>query len=166
MDFPETTPPALTTQAAFLLQAPPPNTVQIPSSTVLGLSATIFGAVVIGVGKFFVDQALRRWSDRVANLESENRRLELAIEKAQVVSPKQVEIVEQRINNLGVSLQGTQVLCQEVQKELIKLRQELSSDYVRREDWIRFSSTLEAKMDALNRKIEDRFDTLTQRFSK
>ncbi len=142
------------------------DTVNIPTSAALGLSMTIMGALIIGVGKFVVDQALRRWSDRLTNLEQENRRLELQIGKAEIVSPKQIEILEQRFNNLGGALQDTQKLFQDTQKDLIKLRQEISTDYVRREDWIRFSSTLEAKMDALNRKIEDRFDTLTQRFSK
>lgn len=36
-----------------------------------------------------------------------------------------------------------------VEREMLKLKAQLPMDYVRREDWIRFSNTLEAKIDAL-----------------
>ena len=36
-----------------------------------------------------------------------------------------------------------------VERELLRLKAQLPMDYVRREDWIRFSNTLEAKLDAL-----------------
>lgn len=40
-----------------------------------------------------------------------------------------------------------------VERELLRLKAQLPVDYVRREDWIRFSNTLEAKLDALRAEI-------------
>jgi hypothetical protein len=37
----------------------------------------------------------------------------------------------------------------EVEKSVLRLRADLPLEYVRREDWIRFGNTLEAKLDAL-----------------
>lgn len=36
-----------------------------------------------------------------------------------------------------------------LERELLELKAELPKEYVRREDWIRFSGTLDAKMDAM-----------------
>ncbi|HEX4208746.1 MAG TPA: hypothetical protein VHY56_00010 [Candidatus Binataceae bacterium] len=36
-----------------------------------------------------------------------------------------------------------------LERELLQLRAQLPVEYVRREDWIRFSNTLEAKLDAM-----------------
>jgi hypothetical protein len=44
-----------------------------------------------------------------------------------------------------------------VERELLKLKAELPVEYVRREDWIRFSNTLEAKLDALVPSCAPRF---------
>jgi hypothetical protein len=41
----------------------------------------------------------------------------------------------------------------ELERDLLKLRAELPVDYVRREDWIRFSNTLEAKLDAMRAEV-------------
>jgi hypothetical protein len=38
---------------------------------------------------------------------------------------------------------------------LLKLRAELPNEYVRREDWIRFSAVLEMKLDAVHKRIDD-----------
>jgi hypothetical protein len=40
-----------------------------------------------------------------------------------------------------------------VERELLRLKAELPIEYVRREDWIRFSNTLEAKLDALRAEL-------------
>ncbi len=44
---------------------------------------------------------------------------------------------------------------EELEKQLTDLRVNLPLEYVRREDWIRFSSTLDAKMDAMREEIRD-----------
>ena len=40
-----------------------------------------------------------------------------------------------------------------VERELLRLKADLPIEYVRREDWIRFSNTLEAKVDALRAEL-------------
>ena len=48
----------------------------------------------------------------------------------------------------------------QVEKEILKLRAELPIEYVRREDWIRFSNTLEAKLDAIRAELRSELGEL------
>lgn len=41
-----------------------------------------------------------------------------------------------------------------VEKEILQLRAELPANYVRREDWIRFSAVIDAKLDAVRATLE------------
>ena len=41
-----------------------------------------------------------------------------------------------------------------MEKDLLKLQAELPREYVRREDWIRFSSSIDAKLDHLRDKLD------------
>jgi hypothetical protein len=50
-----------------------------------------------------------------------------------------------------------------VERELLKLKAQLPVDYVRREDWIRFSNTLEAKLDALRAEMRAEISELRER---
>ena len=50
-----------------------------------------------------------------------------------------------------------------VERELLKLKAELPVEYVRREDWIRFSNTLEAKLDALRAELRAEILALRER---
>ena len=43
----------------------------------------------------------------------------------------------------------------EAEKDLLRLRAELPLDYVRREDWIRNQTVIEAKLDGLATKLEN-----------
>ncbi len=43
----------------------------------------------------------------------------------------------------------------EAKVALLELQKDLPLEYVRREDWIRFSSILEMKLDAVHRRIDD-----------
>jgi hypothetical protein len=51
----------------------------------------------------------------------------------------------------------------EVEREMLKLKAQLPLEYVRREDWIRFSSTLDAKFDAMRVELRGVIDDLNQR---
>lgn len=51
----------------------------------------------------------------------------------------------------------------EVERELLKLKAELPVDYVRREDWIRFGNTLEAKLDAMRAEVRAEISDLRER---
>lgn len=42
----------------------------------------------------------------------------------------------------------------EIEKQILLLRTELPHEYVQREDWIRFSGTLEYKVDAIHKRID------------
>lgn len=44
---------------------------------------------------------------------------------------------------------------EELEKQLTELRVNLPLEYVRREDWIRFSGTLDAKLDAIRQDMRE-----------
>lgn len=43
---------------------------------------------------------------------------------------------------------------QRIERLFMELRAELPTEYVRREDWIRFAAVIDAKQDTLNEKVE------------
>ncbi|HTT76078.1 MAG TPA: hypothetical protein VMF50_08885 [Candidatus Binataceae bacterium] len=55
---------------------------------------------------------------------------------------------ELRISVATLKREGTE-FSHALERELLQLRAQLPVEYVRREDWIRFSNTLEAKLDAM-----------------
>jgi hypothetical protein len=52
---------------------------------------------------------------------------------------------------------------QEVERLLFDLRASLPLEYVRREDWIRFSGTLDAKLDAMREEMRDEIGEVKER---
>ncbi len=62
----------------------------------------------------------------------------------------------------ALSRDGTE-FSRAVERELLKLKAQLPMDYVRREDWIRFSNTLEAKLDALRAEMRAELGELRER---
>jgi hypothetical protein len=55
---------------------------------------------------------------------------------------------ELRISLNTLKREGTE-FSHTLERELLQLKAQLPVEYVRREDWIRFSNTLEAKLDAM-----------------
>lgn len=53
-----------------------------------------------------------------------------------------------------------------VEREVLKLRAQLPLEYVRRDDWIRFSSTLDAKLDAMRSELRDEMTEIKERFAE
>ncbi|MFZ0660071.1 MAG: hypothetical protein WAU33_00280 [Candidatus Binataceae bacterium] len=51
----------------------------------------------------------------------------------------------------------------EIERGLYELRASLPLEYVRREDWIRFSATLDAKLDAMREEMRQEIATLKER---
>jgi hypothetical protein len=51
----------------------------------------------------------------------------------------------------------------ELERELLQLKAQLPVDYVRREDWIRFGNTLEAKLDALRAEMRAEIGEVRER---
>jgi hypothetical protein len=52
-----------------------------------------------------------------------------------------------------------------VEREMLKLKARLPLEYVRREDWIRFSSTLDAKFDAMRAEVREEIAELNHRIA-
>ena len=52
---------------------------------------------------------------------------------------------------------------QEVERLLFDLRASLPLEYVRREDWIRFSGTLDAKLDAMREEMREQIGEVKER---
>ena len=50
-----------------------------------------------------------------------------------------------------------------LEREILQLKAELAREYVRREDWIRFGATLDAKMDAMRAEIHEEMQELKGR---
>jgi hypothetical protein len=51
----------------------------------------------------------------------------------------------------------------EMARELYELRAQLPLEYVRREDWIRFSGTLDAKLDAMREEMREEIAGVKER---
>ena len=51
----------------------------------------------------------------------------------------------------------------DLEKQLIELRVNLPLEYVRREDWIRFSGTLDAKLDAMREEVREQIAEVKER---
>jgi hypothetical protein len=51
----------------------------------------------------------------------------------------------------------------EIERGLYELRASLPLEYVRREDWIRFSGTLDAKIDAMREEMREELAMLKER---
>jgi hypothetical protein len=51
----------------------------------------------------------------------------------------------------------------DLEKKLIELRVNLPLEYVRREDWIRFSGTLDAKLDAMREEVREQIAEVKER---
>jgi hypothetical protein len=54
----------------------------------------------------------------------------------------------------------------EVERQMMKLKAQLPLEYVRREDWIRFSSTLDAKLDAMRTELRTEITELKDRLAE
>jgi hypothetical protein len=54
----------------------------------------------------------------------------------------------------------------EVERQMMRLKAQLPLEYVRREDWIRFSSTLDAKLDAMRTELRAEMTELKERLGE
>lgn len=60
-----------------------------------------------------------------------------------------IELLDDRQNQLELRVSGLQL--------------EIERRYVQREDWIRFSSQIDHKLDGMNQRVEERFERLTNK---
>lgn len=61
---------------------------------------------------------------------------------------------DQKFGMLGDDMRRIDSANHENEKRILRLRADLPNEYVRREDWIRFSSLIDTKLDRLNEKID------------
>ena len=61
------------------------------------------------------------------------------------------------------SAQRESARWQELERSLFELRAALPLEYVRREDWIRFSGTLDAKLDAMRDEVRTEIGGLKEK---
>jgi hypothetical protein len=66
----------------------------------------------------------------------------------------------------AIKLEHLEAKAIEVEKDVLRLRAELPLDYVRREDWIRFSNTLEAKLDAMRAEMRSELGELKGKIAR
>jgi flagellar basal body-associated protein FliL len=58
-------------------------------------------------------------------------------------------------NENAAAIEKSRVNIAAIETKLLELRAELPMEYVRREDWIRISNTLEAKLDAMRAEMRE-----------
>ena len=61
---------------------------------------------------------------------------------------EQISATNQQIKTLGETIQSESDKIADVEKSLLRLQAELPKEYVRREDHIRYSAVIEAKLDS------------------
>lgn len=113
--------------------------VQVDFWNLVGLLLAFFGAVA-GAVKFVVAQFERRLDERFAGQE-----------KARAESQKHWD---SKFSNLEGAAKDEAGQWLRIERELLDLKAELPLQYVRREDYIRGQSVIEAKLDGLASKIE------------
>lgn len=104
------------------------------------LLIAFFGCVA-GFGKLLLSQIERRLDERFATQEASRK--------------SNHESVERRLGGIESAAREESGQWQRVERELLSLKADLPVHYVRREDYIRGQSVIEAKLDGLATKIEN-----------
>jgi predicted patatin/cPLA2 family phospholipase len=115
------------------------NVVQLELWQMILLLLAFFGAVG-AFGRVLLDQFERRLSEKFKTQESQ---------RAEATARW-----DSRFNELQSASQEESRNWHRVERQLLQLQAELPREYVRREDHIRFETVINAKLDALNAKID------------
>jgi hypothetical protein len=123
--------------------------------------------------QWMFEKLIATWEKRWENLESSYRGLsesvgrlpdqkDLALLQQQITEHEKSRVerddllkIEGRFEKMYEALQATQRLLVDQQKDTVSVRTEVARDYLRREDWIRFATTLETKIDRVHQLLED-----------
>lgn len=100
-----------------------------------------FLGCVAGFGKLLLTQIERRLDERFATQEASRK--------------SNHQEVERRLSGIESAAREESGQWQRVERELLSLKADLPVHYVRREDYIRGQSVIEAKLDGLATKIEN-----------
>ena len=116
------------------------TTVQIEFWQLVLLLVGFFGACAAG-GKLLLDQQQRHLDERFASQEEARR-----TNHSQLSS---------RLDGIENAHRDESNQWQRIEREMLKFQAELPVHYVRREDYIRGQSVIEAKLDGLGMKLEN-----------
>lgn len=115
-------------------------TLQIEFTWLVGLLLTFFGAAA-GVGKLLLGQHQRHQDRRNADLENAVKSLQGSLSS--------------RLDSIEASSREESARIHALERELLQHKAEMPLHYVRREDYIRGQSVIEAKLDGLALRIEN-----------
>lgn len=107
---------------------------------VISLAVSFFGASA-AAGKLLLTQTQRHLDDRFN-----------AQEAARLANHEQVQ---RRLDSMEASAREEMGNWQRIERDLLKMQAEMPLNYVRREDYIRGQSIVEAKLDGLATKIDN-----------
>lgn len=107
---------------------------------VISLAVSFFGASA-AAGKLLLSQTQRHLDDRFN-----------AQEAARTANHEQVQ---RRLDSMEASAREEVGNWQRIERDLLKMQADLPLNYVRREDYIRGQSIVEAKLDGLATKIDN-----------
>lgn len=106
---------------------------------VISLAVSFFGASA-AAGKLLLSQTQRHLDDRFN-----------AQEAARTANHDQVQ---RRLDSMEASAREEMGNWQRIERDLLKMQADMPLNYVRREDYIRGQSLIEAKLDALGNKLD------------
>lgn len=82
------------------------------------------------------------------------------LDKNQKQGDDRLEEINRRLETLEVAAKEETGEWQRVDRDILLLRAELAKDYVRRQDFIQVISTLDARMESINLKIDSIKDSM------
>jgi Na+-transporting methylmalonyl-CoA/oxaloacetate decarboxylase gamma subunit len=110
----------------------------------LGVSCAVLSAFVMAlwaVGKILIKQVMARLDERFK-----------AMEKARIESTKHLD---DKFNALEKAVNANEQEWRRVERDVLTLKADLPLNYVRREDFVRNQTIIEAKIDGLAIKLEN-----------
>ncbi|MEW5763702.1 MAG: hypothetical protein ACOYXN_00475 [Acidobacteriota bacterium] len=70
------------------------------------------------------------------------------------LSLREVHRVDEALRENSKDHAANEVAHANLERQILRLEGQLPNEYVRREDWIRFSASIDAKLDRLNEKFD------------
>jgi DNA anti-recombination protein RmuC len=119
----------------------------------LPLNLTISGGTALAVTwcavKWLSGQLLEQWRQQLKDIKTSTERLEQDLRKSN--------------EKLGADITTLIAREADLRTEISRLKCDISSEYVTREDWIRSTVGLENKLERMSARIDDKFDRLIER---
>lgn len=126
---------------AIIAQVPAQPPIVPKEGVVISLEMIVFSGVslasglTIGVVKWLIDRSIKDFD-------------------------KRFESCDKRFENLGSISQRLGDRQNQGERELLELKATLPTEYVHRDDWIRFSNTIDIKIDGVAKSLDRKFEVL------